>query len=290
METNWKTYYLYHKDHADTVLKGVVHPCIENIETALKREVQFFFIRYFENGYHIRLRLLLTDEESDDVLSLLKDHITAYENLSGDSITLKEAEYIPETERYGNTKTMIYAEEQFCASSRFILHNLVQNNPLTASERYLLALKTHLVFFKGSEFPQSSIQQLCDKFIQSWLPVPFSENADEQEQDRKNVLNAFQNQFDLYRNVLTENLTEFWNSLDQPTDSLFQEFLKTNKKVFKGYSQSRLSADAVDEALLSFIHMANNRLGIVNAEESYILFLIMQMIPLIHNYDSKPEI
>lgn len=290
MKTNWKTYYLYHKDHADAVLKGVVHPCIENIGTALEREVQFFFIRYFENGYHIRLRLLLTDEEPDDVLSLLKDHITAYENLSGDSITLKEAEYIQETERYGNSKTMIYAEEQFYASSRFTLHHLVQNSPLTASERYLLALKTHLVFFKGLEFPKSHIQQLCDKFIQSWLPVPFSENADEQEQDRKNVLAAFQNQFDLYRNVMTENLTEFWNSLDQPTDSLFQEFLETNKKVFKGYSQSRLSADTVDEALLSFIHMANNRLGIVNAEESYILFLIMQMIPLIHNYDSKPEI
>ncbi|WP_080779574.1 thiopeptide-type bacteriocin biosynthesis protein [Chryseobacterium phocaeense] len=287
MEKIWKTYYLFHENHADPVLTGVVHPLIQNIEKKLEREVKFFFIRYFEGGYHIRLRLLLNAEECIIFLSLLKEQISVYEELSKSSLVLKEAQYIPETDRYGNTETITYAEDQFYASSRFILHHLVENSPLSASERYLFALKTHLAFFKGMELSQNHILQLCDQFVQSWLPVPFSENPDEQEQNRKDVLDAFQNQFNAYQTLLAENLTEFWNSTEMSEDFYLQQFLTSNRNVFANYSQSRLPPEALDEALLSCIHMANNRLGIVNAEESYILFLIMRIIPLIKNYGDK---
>ncbi|KXH84710.1 thiopeptide-type bacteriocin biosynthesis protein [Chryseobacterium kwangjuense] len=281
MEKIWKTYYLFHENQADPVLTGVVHPLIQNIEKILEREIKFFFIRYFEDGYHIRLRLLLNIEESTIFLPLLKGQVSIYEHTNKTSIILKEAQYIPETERYGNTATISYAENQFYASSRFILHHLVENSPLSASERYLFALKTHLVFFKGMELSQNHILLLCDQFVQSWLPVPFSENPGEQEQNRKDVLDAFQNQFNTYQILLTENLTEFWNSTEMNEDFYLQQFLASNRNVFASYSQSQLSSEAIDEALLSFIHMANNRLGIVNAEESYILFLIMCILPLI---------
>ncbi|NIF05097.1 hypothetical protein F3J23_06540 [Chryseobacterium sp. Tr-659] len=287
MEKLWKTYYLFHESHADPVLIGIVHPSIMDIEEKLEKEVKFFFIRYFENGYHIRLRLLLTAEETDSFYFLLKDRISAYEHLNEDRIVLKEAQYIPETDRYGNTETITIAEDQFYASSRFILHCLVQNHPLTNSERYLLALKIHLAFFKGMELSQNYSLQLCDTFVQSWLPVPFSENADEQEQNRKNILNAFQIQLDSYQHLLIENLTIFWNTSDTTEDSSLEEFLGSNKEVFAKYTQSQLASEAIGEALLSFIHMANNRLGIVNAEESYIIFFIMRIIPLIKNYDHK---
>lgn len=287
MEKLWKTCYLFHENHADPVLTGIVHPLIQDIEKKLEREVKFFFIRYFEDGYHIRLRLLLTAEESAIFLPLLQDQVSIYEHTNKSSIILKEAQYIPETERYGNMETITYAENQFYASSRFILHHLVENSPLSASERYLLALKTHLAFFKGMELSQNHILLLCDQFVQNWLPVPFSENTDEHKQNRKNVLDAFQNQFNAYQTLLTENLTEFWNSKEIEEGSFLQHFLDSNRNIFTNYSQSQLSPGAIDEAILSFIHMANNRLGIVNAEESYILFLIMRIIPLLKNYDNK---
>ncbi|WP_223609298.1 thiopeptide-type bacteriocin biosynthesis protein [Chryseobacterium sp. OSA05B] len=289
MQKHWNTYYIYHTGNADDFLKEIVHPSVLDINEKLAKEVQFFFIRYFENGYHIRLRLLLNVEESTLFLTILKDYISGYEHLNKVHLELKQAEYIPETERYGNDHTIAYAETQFWASSRFVLHHLEQNIPLTNSERYLLALKTHFAFFKGMGLSRNDSQQLCDKFVQSWLPLPFSNDLGEQEQNRKTVLSAFQQQFKAYQALLQESIEEFWNSLDTTADLSVQQYLEMNEKVWKGYVQSPLSSEALDEALLSFIHMTNNRLGIVNAEESYLLFLIMRTIPLIKDYDQQPR-
>ncbi|KFF21627.1 thiopeptide-type bacteriocin biosynthesis protein [Chryseobacterium sp. JM1] len=289
MQKYWKTYYIYHTRNADDLLKEIIHPSLLDINEKLEKEVQFFFIRYFENGYHIRLRLLLNVEESTLFLTILMDHISDYEHLNECHLELKQAEYNPETERYGNANTITYAEDQFWASSRVVLHHLVQNDPLTASERYLLALKTHFAFLKGMRLSKNYSQQLCDQFVQSWLPIPFSDHPDEQEQNRKTVLSAFQHQFEAYQNVLQESIEEFWNSLDTTTDPFLQQFLEVNEKVWKDYTQAQLSSEALDEALLSFIHMTNNRLGIANAEESYLLFLILKTIPLIKDYDSPPR-
>lgn len=288
MKKIWNTWYLYYNGDADSLLKEIVHPSLQNIEEKLKKEVKFFFIRYFENGYHIRLRLLLSDEESSVFISVLKDQISVYEKHHGVNLTLKEALYIPETKRYGNADTILFAESQFDASSRLVLHNLVQNSSLTASERYLLALKTHFTFFKGMGLSRIYSQQLCDQFIQSWLPLPYSKDAGEEEENRNGVLSAFQQQFEAYQTLLYERVSEFWTALDTTTDPFILQFLKVNHEVWKEYTQSQLPENILNEALLSFIHMTNNRLGIINSEESYVLFLIKQTIPLIHNYDNQP--
>ncbi|MCT2564033.1 thiopeptide-type bacteriocin biosynthesis protein [Chryseobacterium herbae] len=289
MQKHWNTYYIYHTGNADDLLKDIVHLSVLDINKKVGKGVKFFFIRYFENGYHIRLRLLLNTEESTMFFPVLKKHISVYEHLNQVHLKLKQAEYIPETERYGNSNTITHAEDQFWASSRFVLHHLVQNDPLTVSERYLLALKTHFAFFKGMGLSRNDSQQLCDKFVQSWLPVPFSDDPDEQKQNRKTVLSAFQQQFESYQTLLQDSIEEFWNSLNTTTDPFLQQFLEMNEKVWKNYTEAQLSSEALDEALLSFIHMTNNRLGIVNAEESYLLFLILQTIPLIKDYDQQPR-
>ncbi|PIF46308.1 thiopeptide-type bacteriocin biosynthesis protein [Chryseobacterium sp. 52] len=287
MEKLWNTYYIYHPDDADRLLKEVVDPAVQNLQEVLTEEVKFFFIRYFENGYHIRLRLLLSAEKAKVFLLILKDHISVYEQRNGVFLELKEAEYIPETERYGNENTIAHAENQFCASSQFVLHHLTQNSPLTASERYLLAMKTHFAFFKGMRLSQEYSRELCEKFVQSWLPLPISDNPDEHEQNSKDLWSVFQRQFESYQPLLYENIVMFWNSLDATTDLFTKQFLKENHKIWQEYVQSKLPLKALEEALLSFIHMTNNRWGIINAEESYLLFLIMRTLPLIKDYDNK---
>ncbi|MDX8572763.1 thiopeptide-type bacteriocin biosynthesis protein [Elizabethkingia sp. HX QKY] len=281
MKKSWETYYLYYEDHADRVLKEIVHPVIEDIQYKLKKTVKFFFIRYFENGYHIRLRLLLSSKEA----SLFHSLLTYYISDSDIKIILKEAQYIPETERYGNSDTIVYAENQFYASSHFVLNQLTESVPLTVSERYSIALNTHLAFFKGMGLSSEYCLQLCDKFVESWLPIPASFDANEQEQYRKSLLAAFQRQFDLYKDSLYSNAVNFWNLPDTSRDSFTLEFIKINREVNKKYTDSYLPAEAIDEALLSFIHMTNNRIGIINSEESYLLFLVRQTITLIKDYD-----
>ncbi|KUY17536.1 hypothetical protein BAZ12_01310 [Elizabethkingia miricola] len=281
MKKNWETYYLYYEDHADRVLKEIVHTVIEDIQYKLKKTVKFFFIRYFENGYHIRLRLLLFPEESPLFHSLL----TYYISDSDIKIILKEAQYIPETERYGNSDTIVYAENQFYASSRFVLNQLTESVPIKVSERYSIALNTHLAFLKGLGLSSEYCLQLCDKFVESWLPIPASFDSNEQEQYKKSLLAAFQQQFDLYKDSLYSNAVNFWNLPDTSRDSFTLEFIKINREINKKYTDSYLPAEAIDEALLSFIHMTNNRIGIINSEESYLLFLVRQTITLIKDYD-----
>ncbi|WP_157891361.1 thiopeptide-type bacteriocin biosynthesis protein [Elizabethkingia ursingii] len=283
MKKNWETYYLYHEGNADQVLKEIVHPAIDEVQYKLKKTVKFFFIRYFENGYHIRLRLLLSPEESPLFRSLLTHHISD----SGIKIILKEAQYIPETERYGNSDTIVYAENQFYASSCFVLNQLTENIPLTVSERYSIALNTHLAFFKGMGLSSEYSLQLCDKFVESWLPIPVSFDANEKEQYKESLLSAFQRQFDLYKDSLYKNAINFWNLADTSRDPVTLQFIETNREVNKKYTDSYLPAEAIDEALLSFIHMTNNRIGIINSEESYLLFLVRQTITLIKDYDHQ---
>ncbi|WP_345990024.1 thiopeptide-type bacteriocin biosynthesis protein [Chryseobacterium sp. Chry.R1] len=287
MRKIWNTYYLYYEGSADLVLKEIVYPSIQDIQDNLGNEVKFFFIRYFEDGYHIRLRLFLSAEESSVLLLLLKKNISVYEHSRQINIVVKEAEYIPETDRYGNTDTIEFAESQFCASSRFVLQNLMYNSNLTSSERYLLAIEAHLTFFKGIGIPRNHCQELCQKFVESWLPVPFSNDMIEEEQNRRGILSAFEQQFNAYRILLYERTEAFWNSLDQTDDPFVQQFLKITNEMWEGYFHSQLPPENIDEALLSFIHMTNNRLGITNSEESYLLFLIMKIIPLIKDYDNK---
>ena len=283
MKKNWETYYLYHEGHADQVLKEIIHPAIDEVQYKLKKTVKFFFIRYFENGYHIRLRLLLSPEESPLFRSLLTHYISD----SGIKIILKEAQYITETERYGNSDTIVYAENQFYASSYFILNQLTESIPLTVSERYSIALNTHLAFFKGMGLSSEYSLHLCDKFVESWLPIPVSFDANEKEQYKESLLSAFQRQFDLYKDSLYKNAINFWNLADTSRDPFTLQFIETNREVNKKYTDSHLSAEAIDEALLSFIHMTNNRIGIINSEESYLLFLVRQTITLIKDYDHQ---
>jgi thiopeptide-type bacteriocin biosynthesis protein len=287
MVKHWNSYYLYYTIDADHLLREIVHPTVLDIQQKLEKEVKFFFIRYFENGYHIRLRMFLSAEESAQFLPLLKKHISIYKDLYKTDLSWKEAQYIPETERYGNTDTIAHAESQFHATSRFVLHHLVNNSTLTDSERYLLAMKTHLIFFKGMGLSPNCCQQVCNRFIQSWLPLPFSENQEEQEKNRKSLLAAFQVQFEAYQALLCENLSIFLDSLNTAADPFAAELLETNHRVKKKYAHAQLPSEAVDEAFLSFIHMTNNRIGIVNAEESYLLFLIMKTIPLLKDYDKQ---
>ncbi|MCL1666070.1 thiopeptide-type bacteriocin biosynthesis protein [Elizabethkingia ursingii] len=283
MKKNWETYYLYHEGHADQVLKEIVHLAIDEVQYKLKKTVKFFFIRYFENGYHIRLRLLLSPEETPLFRSLLTHYISD----SGIKIILKEAQYIPETERYGNSDTIVYAENQFYASSCFVLNQLTESIPLTVSERYSIALNTHLAFFKGMGLSSEYSLQLCDKFVESWLPIPVSFDANEQQQYKESLLSAFQRQFDLYKDSLYKNAINFWNLADTSRDPFTLQFIETNREVNKKYTDFHLPAEAIDEALLSFIHMTNNRIGIINSEESYLLFLVRQTITLIKDYDHQ---
>ncbi|MEY9842195.1 thiopeptide-type bacteriocin biosynthesis protein [Streptacidiphilus sp. EB103A] len=123
-------------EHTDTFLTATLTPLMEALRTSGRIE-EWFFIRYAENGPHLRIRALGADPATTEELH---EHLTeavraapypigdqveqAYRRTAGDPEALRghgevrETAYEPETERYGGAAALPVAEEVFCQSSR----------------------------------------------------------------------------------------------------------------------------------------------------------------------------
>lgn len=122
--------------HTDAFLTAALVPLMETLRDSGRIE-EWFFLRYAENGPHVRIRVLGADpatrkdlHEHLDAAVRAAPHPAdarveqAYRRAAGDSQTLRrhgevcEAAYEPETERYGGPAALPIAEEVFCRSSR----------------------------------------------------------------------------------------------------------------------------------------------------------------------------
>lgn len=74
-----------------------------------------FYIRYFDDRHHIRLRISPTSQFNGI------DEYLAQGVIAGDIIDYSSGKYDPEYERYGGLTTMSEAEDFFCADSTLIL-------------------------------------------------------------------------------------------------------------------------------------------------------------------------
>lgn len=118
----------------DTLLARVVTPLIDDLErqSAIDR---FFFLRYAENGNHLRLRVRVPADV--DPLPIAAQ----VERAASDSplvTRIVAAEYEPEVEKHGGSAGMEIAERQFCSSSRFALRCLARTTDRPAT-RVLVA-------------------------------------------------------------------------------------------------------------------------------------------------------
>ncbi|MGW2520673.1 thiopeptide-type bacteriocin biosynthesis protein [Streptomyces sp. NPDC001617] len=129
--------YLYWRPvHTDTFITATLTPLMEALRNSGRIE-EWFFIRYAENGPHLRIRALgadpaTTKELHEQLTEAVRtapypvdDRVEqAYWRATGDPKALRghgevcEAVYEPETERYGGAAALQVAEEVFCQSSR----------------------------------------------------------------------------------------------------------------------------------------------------------------------------
>ncbi|MFK2796441.1 MULTISPECIES: lantibiotic dehydratase [Bacillus cereus group] len=90
---------------------------------------KFFFIRYFDDRHHIRVRLSPSSKYENDLI----DDYLAKGVIKGDIIDYSPGKYEPEYERYGGLSTISSAEDFFCADSSLILdllHSCLENEKL----------------------------------------------------------------------------------------------------------------------------------------------------------------
>lgn len=277
----WESVYIYYADEGDIILKELVIPYLDKLQECLHFSPAFFFIRYFEQGYHIRLRIELDRTEKKMARALLNEMLACYHAAKNVDVSLKYSPYEPEVDRYGNTDTIKFAEQQFAVSTKAVLKWLASSQHITLSERYLQALKLHLAFFVSIALSSSKAQLICDQFIAGWLPRLYAKDTSVALQCQL-FLQHFESEYLKYEPMLLRVIPAYGDLLAKPDAAGLDSYLLINKTVFSAYKAAGIGEQKINAVLGSFMHMTNNRLGIANSDEAFIIYLVKKSLNILY--------
>jgi thiopeptide-type bacteriocin biosynthesis protein len=290
----WISSHLFYTN-LNYLLKYSVHPLV--IELRKKKLInQYFFIRYWEKGSHIRLRLLVSEKNIAEVEDFLNSYFNNFFKLNpsirqnkSDNLfpnnSIHFIEYIPEIERYGGEYAIRVAEKHFQDSSEIVL-NLIEtydNWNITISQGK--ALQLYVIFFRAISLSKDEIFNMLKIMNNShWKTaaqkIVGSDNIDEifTKQYLKNERSIKDNIKSLNEIIDTKEI------LNYPSFNLFYENIKEMDNTLSSLGKKKLlsSRNKIDYntntkksfIYISYLHMLNNRLGLKNQDEAYLSFLI----------------
>jgi thiopeptide-type bacteriocin biosynthesis protein len=216
---------------------------------------QWFFIRYLDPHYHLRIRFYLKDPVHSPALSVINQHIKPY--VSQGLIWKVQADtYQRELERYG-AETIEHAEAIFNSDSEAIV-TILEMFKGNAAEQYLwlIALKMIDAFLDDFEFDIDDKLELI-----SYLSGNFKREFGFTTKDYKMQLDK---KFRANRKTINEIMTGA--SLDNwitPFSSVIQQKSQRIKPVAKTLlkleTQKTLQV-SLNNLLASYLHMMINRL------------------------------
>lgn len=199
---------------------------------------QYFFIRYWERGPHIRLRFKGdTDVLEKTVKPRLAEFFEAYmrEHPSqrqtpaweaslpdGDrwypNNTVQWIEYEPEIERYGGDVGILIAERHFQDSSATILQLMQESSSYTYERGLGAGIQMHLAFAYAMRMSLKDAQEFYRSIFYGWLPSAYGGHRpgitpDERKEAQDTVLKAFEEQFSKQLQMLMPFHKMVWEAL-----------------------------------------------------------------------------
>lgn len=286
-EPLWLTAYLFFEDHvysetADRVIREVVAP----LARACRPDaVRWFFLRYAEEASHVRLRFLAPRPVLEETIWPRIAEAAASSELV---VRATRERYEPEVERYGGPWGLALAEELFHRQSETALALLEKIPPGTRPQRLgkgLLAMLVLLFLYRGE---RRSAAGLARDYGTSYLKI-WAVDAEEQEQ----WLRTFEEAFDRQADRLADYVESAWDALESggeltpELDAYRRDMDDGARRLRELFDQGRLrlhgrTAADWDEHVRfivpSYIHMMNNRLGVLIQEESYLSVLIARTL------------
>lgn len=290
----------YHADRqaTDRLVVDGVRPLVERL-LADKRIDGWFFIRYWEGGPHIRLRLRGADPATiaaagDELRRYLRDAPATqpapdptafYASFTSDpeaaarhgwiaSGEVEPRDYEAETERYGGPAGLAISENLFQASSRVALA-AIQARP-DPQQRLLVALQLLLGLLQAIELPDLDAVAWLRGCVNAW-PQTGLVSAEQ----AWHTCNAAEREF------LAK--TDSWLKLRAARTSdpgargpnLVSYWVEAVREAFRRYraaeTDGKLTAPPL-AILRSQLHMLHNRLGLTVAEECYLEWLASLII------------
>jgi hypothetical protein len=320
-QISWLAAYLYYAEPWETFLCDAVLPFVENMKQQQLAD-QFFFIRYWEKGPHIRLRLKGKNADLEKyVKPALVKHFTSYfqtypssrvepawvsslpdvqQWLPNNSIHF--VTYEPETDRYGGKQGIAIAEKQFQASSEAVLNILQEKGKWEYSQALGVAIQLHLGFAAAAGMNLPEAKFFFSKVFENWLPKAFvaypkPTSPNELQTRRNEILQAFHHTYQMQKPVLLPLFQTIWTALNNREEfeqAWFTTWLHHMQSIGRELRQVQMQGKlltppnypVLSQQLCSFeqlqrwaiydsyVHMTNNRLGILNHDEGFVGYLL----------------
>ena len=267
VEKVWKSVHIFYYDNHDKLLYCNILPIIQKYQIE-----QFFFIRYWEQGPHIRLRVKTDDDvlfdkiiqDIEKYISLNKSEATISKKYYSDmsniyaekermdsqnwrilipNNTVCRMEYVPETEKYHGEKGVEIAEREFCFSS-FLALNVI-SKAKSKSEKMLYAAAYALEL-------ADSVFENCEKKLRFFeLYRKYWENFSEITAEKKEQMMQI---VDGVNGAIIRKIEGIYiNHFGNFHKDIFKELGNNDKIRF--------------DFLMNFVHLFNNRIGIIPYEE-----------------------
>lgn len=282
--TSWLSFHVYYHGDRSLLLRQVVRPRVTEWLSGEGLADRFFFIRYSLGGPHVRLRVRLLSPEAGDFVrdqlcesaeAFFADHpspstvpdeeireqtrrLVAGDPLEHDEtvypdLHVREAPFLPETERYGGASHFQASVDFFMASSIVALDFLERYGDKTWPQQLPQVLRLLIAQGKGLAADPSRARELFRYGVDSFgVEMPtILESGDA----------AYEKQSAVFQRLVRATPSVAANSA--------LELLHDNARAL------RRRLDSMDPAarwriLWSQMHMTANRMGLNNPEEVYL--------------------
>jgi thiopeptide-type bacteriocin biosynthesis protein len=321
-DTNWLAAYLYYTGSWETFITKAVEPFVQQVLQNQWAE-QFFFIRYWEKGPHIRLRFkgnssTLENKIKPELINHFSAYFAAHPSDRPTPEWLKELPeadqwfpnnsiqfitYEPETERYGGEPGLLIAEQQFQSSSQAVFAILNKSQAWEYSRALGVAIQLHLGFAFAVGMDVQEAAHFFSFVFKNWSPHSYQSYdepvlSDQLQERQTEVLQAFQTTFNHQKSTLLPLFQTIWEALEEDTEfeedwynQWIMDMKAVNQAIWKLQTEGKLTIPpwpAIEPSNFSvaqqerwilydsYVHMTNNRLGILNRDEGYLGYLLKE--------------
>jgi thiopeptide-type bacteriocin biosynthesis protein len=256
--------WLYYKVYcgiksADKILEEAIRPLTEALEARGFTD-KWFFIRYTDPGFHLRLRFHLPDiQKTGEVINLIRQYLEPYQE-DGYIWKMQTDTYVRETDRYG-ANSIALAETFFYQDSKALLEMLYNTyGDERESLRWLWGMRSIeelLVVFKLS-LPEklALVDQLKDMFAAEFnVDKTIKLQLNDKYRNNKKMIDLIMNK-EMSRDEEIYPLIELLEQKSQALQPVADEILLLKEK-----GKLKVSLPGL---LSSYIHMILNRIITAN--------------------------
>ncbi len=278
---------------SDKLLSHWVYPLISELKSHSLLD-RFYFSRHYQSNPHLRLRIKTPANKVEETTQRIRQHLAD----ETDRFDLVSTDQPLQLDTYGSKADFVLLEPQLCFSSDLLLSILAEKESQDYEDMLRLAFLLDLGLIYSFYRDKKSCIAFFEYYIGQWMDHTLNYvRRDTADATPAQVSSLFEERFagqkpqlaDMGKSVMAwidgggaytkgEKWLPIWiHELGVQKEELLSlrpEFLRAHTS-----DPTLRDTDAIYRSLLeSFVHMQHNRLGLFNADEAYLAYLIKRTL------------